>query len=133
MKKIIIIVVVIIFLSAVIVGFAYLFFKGGTSLVSGIDGNNRKSNYVKLTEDYAILKVEKTICLNTENGYERVTLNLDSLNWDDNLIVGHSRNKYFKIEVDTQQINYFGTRDSLMLMLSEFPGNTYEGIPGFKR
>lgn len=126
------IIIVIVFLLLVFGGIGYLFFKGGTWFVSSIDGNNASSNYTHIISNYYLLKTEKTICENFDNTYKRITASIDSLNWNTEIITGYSRATYFKINVATQEINYFDSKDSLLKSVRVIPTEKLAEIPSMK-
>lgn len=132
MKKVGIVIGVIAFLLFIFLGIGYLFFKGGTWFVSSIDGNNASSNYTHIISNYYLLKTEKTICENFDNTYKRITASIDSLNWNTEIITGYSKATYFKINIATQEINYFGSKDSLLKSVGVIPTENLIEIPGLK-
>jgi hypothetical protein len=105
-----------------------LFFNVGHSFISSTDGDGYKKNYYELTYNYRLLKGENSICENKKN--TRVIPNVDSLNWDSNLLTGFYRGKYFIITNKTQKIETFETRKDFINNLEYLPSNKLEFIHG---
>ncbi len=127
-----VILIVLIVIGSLIIGGSYLFFHVGTSFISSFDGNNSKSNYTHIVKDYYLFNAERSICLYLGDRYERVTANVDSLSWDTSEIVGYSRGKYFRINVGTEQMEYYSLRDSFNFFVPTIPNQKLNYPPALK-
>lgn len=132
MRKISVIVIVFCSIGLVLSTVLYLFLKGSSYFVSSFDGDNSSSNYTNIVGKYYLFNTEKTICLSTESVFNRVTANVDSLNWNHEVIAGYSKKKYFKINIATQEVKYFDTKDSLLQFINVIPDGTITIIPSIK-
>lgn len=117
-NKIILIIIIILF---VILGGLYLLFKGTSWFISSFDGNVNNSNYTTLMNGYYLFKTERTICMETDGNMDRVTSVVDSLNWNDQIIVGFSQGKYFVINSSDKKLTYFESKDSLTKVIGLIP------------
>lgn len=123
---------VLVFLLFGIICIGHFFFKMGIDFVSGIDGNRTSSNYIHIIDNYYLLKTEKTICVNFQRKYKRITFPIDSLSWNSEIIIGHSRMNYFKINIANQKINYFGSKDSLLKSTGVVASKNLSEVPQIK-
>jgi hypothetical protein len=133
MKKSAIVFFVSFFFLIVVGTIGYLFFRVSTSFISGIDGNNLNTNYIQLTKNYYLLKTENTIWGNSNNTYKKVSSKIDSLNWNEQTITGYSNAKYFTLNLTTQDIDYFPSKDSLIKALSILPPLSLKELPAMQQ
>lgn len=110
----------------------YLLFWSTTGFISAIDGNSTNTNYTHIVGDYYVFNVEKSICLNTGDGYTRVTGRVDSLCWNDDIIAGYSNDEYFLINVHEEEINRYSDKDSLSQFLGKMPSDSISLMPSIK-
>ncbi|MES2778967.1 MAG: hypothetical protein V4651_03620 [Bacteroidota bacterium] len=120
-------------LLCLIVG-GYLFFKTASWFVSSIDGD-KSDGFTKLMFDYYYSENDATLWIKNPkfDTYKSVvTTKIDSLNFDEKNIVGYSETKYFNIDISTGRMQYVGTRDDLIQMVSKVPYGTLFDLPGIE-
>lgn len=127
-----VVLIVLVVIGSIMIGAFYFFFRAGTSFISSFDGNNSKSNYTFIVDDYYLFNAERSICLYVGDRYERITANVDSLSWNEKEIVGYSKKKYFRINVDTKHVEYYTLKDSLLLFTPKNPDEKLLEIPALK-
>lgn len=106
----------------------------GHKFVNSIDGEKFNSNYSHIYGPYSLFRSERSICHEKDDeGLERVTLNVDSLSWDTNKIVGHSRGKYFLIIFSTNKIHYYESKKELLKQVEIIPEEVIVDLPPLDR
>lgn len=111
-----------------------LTFKLGTGLVSKIDGDGY-NNKILLTKRFYFSTTDTTIWykLNKTNTYKKIIGRIDSLNWNNQLIMGFGQSKYFEINTTSQEIYFFISKDSLIHKTGVIPLiNKVKEVPNIK-
>lgn len=117
----------------IVLGSFYLLFRGTSWFISSFDGDAKNTNYIKIVKDYYLFNTEKDICINTNGAMSRITSSVDSLNWNEEIIVGYSNSKYFKINIQTMDMLNYETKDSLLKNIHLLPSKTIDKIPSLKK
>jgi hypothetical protein len=134
-KRIVIIIGVILTIFLIIFIVFRLAFKLGTGFVSSIDGDGY-NNKTLLTKEFYFSTTDTTIWyrLNKTNTYKKIIGTVDSLNWDSQLIIGFDKSKYFEINVTSQKIYFFTSKDSLINKVGLISlTNKVKGVPNIKQ
>lgn len=123
---------IVIWLLVAVVFFAILFafFRGCSGFVSEFDGEN-KERMVKLTGDYFYGKVDKTVWLREEttDSYRRIIPdNIDSLVWNNKIIVGYVGGKYFCVVPSSGIVSYLSGREQVVDILNQNKDGEYKFV-----
>ncbi|QHT67876.1 hypothetical protein GXP67_15125 [Rhodocytophaga rosea] len=113
-------------------GICFSIFKATGWFLSNIDGNKANINYTSIVKEYSLLRTENSVCLKSINGYKRIIPNVDSLNWNDTIITGYSKQQYFKIHTATHEIKYFTAKTNLIKSIYIVPHLTLNEVPGMR-
>lgn len=116
-----------------VLGGLFLFFKGASWFVSSIDGDRIDRN-VKIVENYYYDPETHILLFKVDEvSYREVESRLDSLSFNNDIIVGFSSGTYFAVNIATDEKNRFSTRDSLIMAIPSLPVRTVQQVPGLSK
>lgn len=129
MQKIVLLIIVLL----VVIISAYMLLKGCSSAVSYFDGE-QKERMVKLQGDYYYSKIDKTIWVkeNKTYSYKRILEEkVDSLIWNNDIIIGYCNQRYFLIYISAQSLKYENDRSKVLGLVNNKGGSfkALDGIP----
>lgn len=113
----------------IIIGLSYLWYTFSIGFVAGFDGNNSNSNYILLSQDYYLFKSENSICRKVDNSYSKITNHIDSLNWNEEVIVCFTREKYLKIDIHIGDTSSYSSRVEFLKSIKALPIQNLREIP----
>lgn len=114
----------------IIIIYAFIFFTQ-IIFVKNIDGNEI-NKMIKIRDNYYFNDLDSSTWLFEDNlgTYKRMTNNgVDTLTWDNNIIIGHSKLSYFKILLNSKKTNYYKNKTNLLEEKYYFPKYKLKKLP----